>query len=49
MARLEQAEIVQLKLGDSLLLAHISRSSAVRLELAVGMDVLAQIKATSIV
>ncbi len=41
--------VVQLKLGESLLLAHISRKSAARLELKIGMLVLAQIKATSIV
>lgn len=41
--------IVQLKLGESLLLAHISRKSVARLGLSVGMQVLAQVKATSIV
>lgn len=41
--------IMQLKVGESLLLAHISRQSAARLELHTGQQVFAQIKATSIV
>jgi molybdate transport system ATP-binding protein len=41
--------IVQLKIGESLLLAHISRESVARLALNVGMRVFAQVKAAAIV